>query len=72
MLQLPASYNIEVSKDKVGGKPVIAGTGVPVALLIGALAQGGHVEGFAKDYKVDITLCYRVLGDITWWMNGFE
>lgn len=36
------------------GKPVIRGTRVPVALLVGKLAGGMAVEAVAQEYEVEI------------------
>jgi uncharacterized protein (DUF433 family) len=43
---------ITVSQDVAFGKPVIQGTRVPVALVIGKLAGGMTVEDVAHEYDL--------------------
>ena len=41
---------IEIDVDKLGGKPVIKGTRIPVALIIELLAGGLRPEEIVKEY----------------------
>jgi uncharacterized protein (DUF433 family) len=44
---------IVVDRNVAFGKPVIRGTRVPVALLVGKLAGGMDVEQVAREYEVE-------------------
>ena len=41
---------IEIDVEKLGGKPVIKGTRIPVALIIELLADGLRSEKIIKEY----------------------
>ena len=46
----PFLERIEVDVDKLGGKPVIKGTRIPVALILELVANGMRTEEIIKEY----------------------
>ena len=55
---------IEVNPKILHGKPVIAGTRVPVHVILGLLGKGVSIEEIVRDYydhitKEDILACIR-------------
>lgn len=44
---------ITVDQDRAFGRPVIRGTRVPVALVVGKLAGGMTVEDVAREYDLE-------------------
>lgn len=46
----PFLERIEVDVEKLGGKPVIKGTRIPVALIIELVANGMRPEEIVKEY----------------------
>ncbi|MBI5863319.1 MAG: DUF433 domain-containing protein [Planctomycetes bacterium] len=43
---------IEISAEKCHGRPVIAGTRVPVAIITGSIAGGMSVEDVAREHDL--------------------
>jgi len=60
---------ISISPDICHGKPVIAGTRVPVGNILGALAGGDSQEQIQEDYpgitREDIVAALRFAGELT-------
>jgi uncharacterized protein (DUF433 family) len=55
---------IEVNREIIHGKPVVAGTRIPVYMIMGLLAEGISPEEIIKDYyphltKEDIMACLK-------------
>jgi uncharacterized protein (DUF433 family) len=55
---------IEVNREIMHGKPVIAGTRIPVYMVLGLLSEGISPEEIIKDYylhltKEDIMACLK-------------
>jgi len=46
----PFLERIEIDVEKLGGKPVIKGTRIPVALILELLANGMKPEEIIKEY----------------------
>lgn len=53
---------IEVDPEIVYGKPVIAGTRIPVALVLGQLAGGVGFEELEREYGLDREQVRSALG----------
>lgn len=43
---------IEINPEIMGGKPVIAGTRVPVEIVIGSLAGGMNADDVCREYRL--------------------
>jgi uncharacterized protein (DUF433 family) len=54
MPRMPADERIQIDPRVQHGKPVIRGTRVPVARLVGSLAGGMPPEQVAADYGVTV------------------
>ena len=54
MNEANAANRIVVGPDVQGGRPVIAGTRVPVELILGHLAAGMTAEAVAGEYNVTL------------------
>ena len=52
---------IEVDERVCHGKPVIAGTRVPVRTVLGAVAAGDSVEQVAQDYGITVEALRRAI-----------
>jgi uncharacterized protein (DUF433 family) len=50
MIKFSKHFEIESSKDILGGEPVFRGTRVPVQTLIQYLKAGDRLENFLRDY----------------------
>ena len=54
--RVPASdwhHHIAIDPKILGGKPVIKGTRVSVAVIVSGLADGGSVEEICRSYEID-------------------
>jgi len=47
--------HISVNKDICGGKPCIAGTRIPVYMVVELIKHGLNLEEIQKDYYPDLT-----------------
>ena len=45
--------HINIDPKILGGKPVIKGTRVSVAVIVSGLADGGSVEDICRSYEID-------------------
>ena len=52
MVEMSANNRIEINPKKQHGKPVIRGTRVPVARIVGGLAGGMSFDEVRKEYGV--------------------
>ena len=46
-------HHINIDPKILGGKPVIKGTRVSVAVIVSGLADGGSVEDICRSYEID-------------------
>jgi uncharacterized protein (DUF433 family) len=53
---------VEVNPDVVHGKPLIAGTRMPVALVLGQLAGGASFEELEREYALTADQVHAALG----------
>jgi uncharacterized protein (DUF433 family) len=44
---------VAVDPEVHSGEPVIAGTRVPVSVIVGAVAAGDTIEEVAQEYRID-------------------
>ena len=47
---MTATRFIEINPRRCGGKPVVAGTRIPVTVVIDQLAEAGSIEGLLRKY----------------------
>ena len=47
---MTAGRFIEINPRRCGGKPVVAGTRIPVTVVVDQLAEAGSIEGLLRKY----------------------